>query len=262
MTRRERIAARLAKRQEWAAARERRELEAWNRSRAATEGIPFGQPILVGHHSEKRHRAAVDRGYSAADKALEHSRMAKHHASKAGGLAAQLDSSIYSDDPDAIEALEAKAVALEAKRDAYKAVNAAYRKAGKPARDDVKGWTKVAEIAGESLRGLVLDGLRNMVAAHWEKQPFPSYTTSNIGATIRNARKRIETIKAQTAQLARAEDAGGTLIEQHAGGYCSVTFDEKPERSTLDALKAAGFHWSRPRWYGKADALPECVKGA
>lgn len=33
----------------------------WEAGRAATAGIPMGQPILVGHHSESRHRAALAR---------------------------------------------------------------------------------------------------------------------------------------------------------------------------------------------------------
>jgi len=37
----------------------------------AVEGIPFGQPILVGHHSEKRHRAAVEKAQRAATKTVE-----------------------------------------------------------------------------------------------------------------------------------------------------------------------------------------------
>ena len=38
-----------------------RKQDAWDASRKATEGIPFGQPILVGHHSERRHRNAIER---------------------------------------------------------------------------------------------------------------------------------------------------------------------------------------------------------
>jgi len=35
-------------------------------------GIPLGQPILVGHHSEKRHRAHLKRIHGHMDKAVEH----------------------------------------------------------------------------------------------------------------------------------------------------------------------------------------------
>ena len=38
---------------------------------AIGSGIPFGQPILVGHHSERRHRAALDKIHSNMDKGVE-----------------------------------------------------------------------------------------------------------------------------------------------------------------------------------------------
>lgn len=37
----------------------------------AVAGIPFGQPILVGHHSERRHRKAVEKARREADKMVE-----------------------------------------------------------------------------------------------------------------------------------------------------------------------------------------------
>jgi len=37
----------------------------------AVGGIPFGQPILVGHYSEKRHRKAVERAQAAADRTVK-----------------------------------------------------------------------------------------------------------------------------------------------------------------------------------------------
>ena len=33
----------------------------FSRAHSIADGIPFGQPILVGHHSEKRHRADLAR---------------------------------------------------------------------------------------------------------------------------------------------------------------------------------------------------------
>lgn len=45
--------------------------EHWDASNKATEGIPFGQPILVGHHSQRRHEKALERSHLHADKACE-----------------------------------------------------------------------------------------------------------------------------------------------------------------------------------------------
>lgn len=98
--------------------------QAWSRSRKATEGIPLGQPILVGHHSEKRHRRDVDRSARAADKALEEQRTAAELRSRAfstggGGVSA--------DDPEAIQKLRDKLATMEAKRERIKAHNKKHR---------------------------------------------------------------------------------------------------------------------------------------
>jgi len=46
-------------------------------------GIPFGQPILVGHHSERRHRRAIANATAAMDKNIELRDKAESHLSKA-----------------------------------------------------------------------------------------------------------------------------------------------------------------------------------
>lgn len=43
---------------------------AWQRSKDAVSGIPFGQPVIAGHHSQRRHAAALKRSRTAADRAL------------------------------------------------------------------------------------------------------------------------------------------------------------------------------------------------
>jgi len=48
-----------------------RKTDAWARSRKATAGIPFGQPILVGHHSERRHRNAIEKSRRLSAKGME-----------------------------------------------------------------------------------------------------------------------------------------------------------------------------------------------
>lgn len=46
-------------------------------------GIPFGQPILVGHHSERRHRRAIERADNAMRKGIEESDKAKYFERRA-----------------------------------------------------------------------------------------------------------------------------------------------------------------------------------
>jgi hypothetical protein len=52
-------------------------------SHKAVEGIPMGQPILVGHHSEKHHRAAVDKSWSAMGKCVELSKKSEEYENRA-----------------------------------------------------------------------------------------------------------------------------------------------------------------------------------
>jgi hypothetical protein len=48
----------------------------------AVAGIPFGQPILVGHHSERHHRAAIDRADRNMAAAVDHHRNADSAAER------------------------------------------------------------------------------------------------------------------------------------------------------------------------------------
>lgn len=86
MTRRERLERKLEKREEWAT---KRESEGHRRfERACEEAKPFenGQPILIGHHSEKKARAAQKRVDDNMRASVENSQMADYHRSKAAGL--------------------------------------------------------------------------------------------------------------------------------------------------------------------------------
>jgi len=78
-----RLEAKADRRQGWADGRREKAEAAADRSSNAVAGIPFGQPIIDGHHSAKRHRAALKRSRSAADRMLEHSKIADHHQGKA-----------------------------------------------------------------------------------------------------------------------------------------------------------------------------------
>jgi len=61
----------------------RKSTDYFNQSHAITEHIPFGQPILVGHHSERAHRNAIEKSWNAMGKSVELSEKAGDHASKA-----------------------------------------------------------------------------------------------------------------------------------------------------------------------------------
>lgn len=78
-----RAAARAQKYEDWATAAQQRSNDAFQRSENAVAGIPFGQPIIVGHHSESRHRAAIKRSQAAMSKCVQESDKARSHEGKA-----------------------------------------------------------------------------------------------------------------------------------------------------------------------------------
>lgn len=51
--------------------------------RESATGIPFGQPILVGHHSERKHRKVIEGLHRNMDKSVEESNKAESYESRA-----------------------------------------------------------------------------------------------------------------------------------------------------------------------------------
>ena len=181
--RREAKAQRLA---EWAAKREAKAEQALNQARGMADAIPFGQPILLGHHSQgrdQRYRARIGSTY---DRAFEHANKAEDMARRAAGIESQLAGSIYSDDPDAIEALQARIAGLEAERDRIKAYNVSCRK-GAP---DESLLTDKDRADLETVKRYAPYQLGKGGA-------FPAYKLSNLNGNITRNRQRLE-------QLSRA----------------------------------------------------------
>lgn len=60
---------------------------AYNRSNALVANIPLGQPILVGHHSERGHRATLEKSRRAMDRAVEEDAVARDLRAQAAASA-------------------------------------------------------------------------------------------------------------------------------------------------------------------------------
>src|SRR5579871_5217081 len=91
-------AAERADRFEDRAVRAGREWESRHRAAdAIAEHIPFGQPILVGHHSEGRHRRDLERIRSHTEKAIEAGEKKAHYAERAAIARRAAQGSEYSD---------------------------------------------------------------------------------------------------------------------------------------------------------------------
>lgn len=180
-TYRERREAKADRLREWADKRDTKAETAHDTAKRTADMIPFGQPIMVGHHSESGDRNRRARMNSNFDKAFEHSNKADEFRRRADGIERAADNAIYSDDTDAIERLEARIADREAERDRIKAFNATARK-GAP---DTSILTETEQASILSIAKVASYQLS-------KGGGFPGYTLSNLGATIRKDKKRLE----------------------------------------------------------------------
>jgi hypothetical protein len=214
---------------------------AFGRADDIAHAIPMGQPILVGHHSEKRHRADLRRmdsgmrkGIAKSNEAAELDRRAERVGS--GGVS--------SDDPEAIAKLRAKLAKREAAQDQMKAINAAWRKAGKPQSDDTEAWAEIARAVGCDIGQLSRIRLE-MARDFMQRAPYSYHLTNNNG-NIRRIRQRIEQLE-RSAATPQADDitGDGWRIEDDAEeNRIRVWFDAKPPAEIRAIVKRHGFRWA------------------
>ena len=225
---------------------ERRCEAALSRSR-----VMQGEPIKIGHHSEKRHRRDIERMDNDMRKSCEAADKASHYADKAASVGT---AGISSDDPEAIQKLTRKINAAEGAQAHMKAINAAWRKAGKPGVDtpeDEKTWLAIAEAQGISPKtmGEIASNIRSWGAVHGGA-PFPGYCLSNNNANIKRMQARLETLKKRAIRAHEGEAVDETLhgvqiVENHDENRLQIFFPGKPSEDCRKDLKRHSFKWSR-----------------
>lgn len=186
-TRRDRLEARAAKREQWAESAKAKQQAACEQARETAKRFEFGQPILVGHHSEKGARRDQAKMQGAMTRAHEAGKLAERHSAKAKGIARALGRTVFSDDPDAAGRLEARIAEAEAELARVKAINAALRKDhGTGTVDALKALDPTPE------------ELAN-IRAWAQMQPNPAkpikINTTNITARIRRDNQRLEALR-------------------------------------------------------------------
>lgn len=219
-----------------AAAAERESKAAYSKASQMASAIPFGQPILVGHHSEGRDRRFRGRIHDTYGKAFAAMDKAEHYRGKAESVGG---GGISSDDPDAITKLRAELQQLTNAHHLMKAANKAIR--------EQRG-------ADEQVAALVALGFGDAMAREAIKPDFmgrtgfPSYALSNSSANMRRITARIEDLekraKLETVEI--AED-GFTYAEDTDENRVMFTFPGKPDEETRTLLKRNGFKWSPTR---------------
>lgn len=203
----------------------------WEKADDMASIIPMGQPILVGHHSEKgdrRYRGKIDQTRR---KSIEASDKSAYYADKAEGIKA--NDAIFSDDPSALEKLEAKLKSLTELSEFMKNANACIRK------KDREGFLKLP-LASEEM----------WVELHDEKRfggfGFAGFTLSNNSAERRRVAQRIDRIRKQNERPVIDTTIGNARVfENREANRLQIIFEEKPNASVISQLKSHGFRWCR-----------------
>jgi prefoldin subunit 5 len=219
------------------AAELRQEAQAtYDRARKMASVIPFGQPILVGHHSEKRDRNYRERIHNTFGKSFALQDKAAHYEQKAASVGT---GGISSDDPDAIDKLTEKLAELEKAHAMMVAAN-------KAIRANKTDETRVA--------ALVKIGFTEAAAAEAVKPDFcgrvgfPAYALSNSNANIRRVEGRIAELKrASERKDVQIERDGYTYREDTAENRAMFIFPGKPDEATRKLLRRHAFLWSPTR---------------
>jgi len=219
-----------------------------NAAYAAADDIakrrPLGQPILVGHHSERGARADQKRIERSMDRSVAERAKAKNLERRADAVG---KGGVSSDDPEAIAKLARNLEELEARHAKRKAINAAWRRAGKPSPDDTDRWAALAPKLELSDAGV--HQLRLQVAQRWSYDkgaPFPPYTLTNANSEMRRLRERIEELRAAELAEDLVEDHSVCqLIEDTHTNRVQLVFEGKPSDEVRALLKQQGFRWAR-----------------
>ena len=155
-----------------------------------------GQPILVGHHSEKRHRKLIKKAQDDIRKSIEEDNKSNFYKERAEN--AENSKVIYSDDPQAIIKLKEKLERLENEKASIKA------------------------------------------------REHSTWELTNIGATIRETKKRIERLeKLENIEFQEINFENGKVIHNKEINRIQFLFDNIPDEDTRKILKSYGFRWSR-----------------
>lgn len=180
------------------------------------KAIPFGQPILVGHYSEKRDRNYRRKAIGSVDKGFELMKAADDAERRAEAVGT---GGISSDDPEAVQKLSAELASLQERQERMKAENEAWRKAGNKA-------------------GRQPDGT-------WVDKPY-TFEITNNGANIRRIEARIEQLKRNAGRETKTEEFQGVckIVQNAEANRVQLIFPGKPSAEVRAKLKRSGFRWS------------------
>lgn len=205
--------------------------------------IPFGQPILVGHHSEKSDRNFRDRIHNKQGKSIEATEKADYWEERASS--AEKNRSISSDDPEATQKLKTKIQNAEKLQTTMRDANQIIRK-------KITDEEKVRLLVDYFDNVTTQKGLINEERARKLLEPdfcnrvgFASYQLTNNNANIRRMKQRLTELESRTDQeTTEKEHQGFKVVENAEENRIQIIFPGKPSEEIRGHLKYHGFRWS------------------
>jgi len=235
----DRVDWRIERLEERAATARQQEHALWNKAHDMARVIPFGQPILVGHHSEQRDRRYRKRIEDTHRKAYETHQKADRLEQRAEAAAG--NTAIRSEDPLAVVKLLEKIAAAEQEQARMREANKIIRKHGD---HDIPAIMELQEL------GFTRKQARELWKPDFaRRRGFPPYALRNNNANIRRMKQRVDELRAQAARRGPDEEAealpGVTVVRSTEDNRLRLVFDGKPPAAIRDILKANGWRWSR-----------------
>lgn len=197
-----------------------------------------GEPIKVGHHSERRHRRLIEKAGNQMRKSIEAGKKAKYYEDRAASI--ENSRVIYSDNEDAIAKLEDKLKRLEEQQEVMKATNKEFRRC----RGDINKMN-ITEEQKTAIREAKTrnDKFNN---GRIEFVPFPTYALQNNNARIKSTKNRLEELKRKSMDTSKEVQMDSIkIIDNVEENRVQIIFPEKPSKNIRDLLNSRGFHWSR-----------------
>lgn len=239
--RKERLEARARKARAESASREKT-------ARTIMDGIPLGQPILVGHHSERRARKDRERIHTNLKKAWDAAERAAYYERVAASIGTH---GISSDDPDAITKLRAQLDDLAECRKIELAVNSQLRKAS-ATKEKALGRKLTPSEHIELVEALtdIPASIKKQLASYARAFPWLPQFAGHTNANALRIKKRITELEARAAAPERVPttttvDGVQVKIEENReANRVQIFFPGKPSDERRAALKARGFRWS------------------
>ncbi len=232
-----------------------------HRQRADAIGQRFemGQPIILGHHSTKRALKDREKMDNATRAAVREQEAAQALARRA--LAADRNTAVSSDDPRAVEKLQARIDAEEAQLQLVDTIRKIIKRTITPE-------TRAAELARLGLPSnheLIRYAMADPITGAFPVK-LNSFVATNMRANLRRLRDRTAQLSSLATVPQMEPEQIGTAVLSESNNRVKLEFDSKPAPDLLKLLKSYGFRWS-PResaWQAKitpANRLTLIAKG-